>query len=325
MPEPLPSYAIVSPVRDEGEFVAGTIESIVAQTHRPAEWIIVDDGSTDDTRRIAEGFAAEHDWIRVVAGEQRHRRARGKPIVEAFNRGREQLRKRPDFVVKLDGDLFVPSHYFAWVAETFARDPRAGVVSGRGHVFDGSAWVPERAASHNTLGYVKSYRSDCLDAIGGLRPSMGWDGIDEYGARARGWNVRVLTEVGVLHFKQRGSRQSWWRARWEEGVGNAYMGYRPAFLAVRAAYRTVVEYPPIAGGLVLALGYAWSRLRGRPTIDDAAAVAELRAEQGRRLRALVRGRTELPAPPLPDRGPAFWNAARARESSGVPQAPPPTS
>lgn len=313
MAEGLPTYAVVSPVRDEAEFLAGTIESIVAQTHRPAEWIIVDDGSTDGTREIAERYAAEHDWIRVVSAEQEHRRARGKPIVLAFNRGRGMLAERPDFVVKLDGDLFVPSHYFAWVAETFRRDPRAGVVGGRGHVFDGTAWVPEKAASHNTLGYIKSYRSDCLDAIGGLRPSMGWDGIDEYGARARGWNVRVLSEVGVLHFKQRGSAQAWWRARWEEGVGNAYMGYRPDFLAIRAAYRMLVEQPPVLGGVVLALGYVWSRLRRRPTIDDAAAVAELRAEQRQRLAALARGRRELAAPPLPGHGPAFWSAEQARE------------
>lgn len=318
VPEPLPDYALVSPVRDEAEHVAATIESILAQSHPPSQWIIVDDGSTDETREIAERYAREHDWITVVASGASKSRARGKPIVEAFNRGRAALHGEPEFVVKLDGDLFVPAHYFEWVARTLARDPRAGVVSGVGLVFDGATWVPEKAARHNTLGYIKTYRSACLDEIGGLQPSMGWDGIDEYAARARGWTVRVLTELSVLHYKQRGSRQDWWRARWEEGAGAAFMGYRPDFLLVRAVYRMLVEHPPVAGGLVLAAGYAWARLRRTPMIDDRLAREELRVEQRSRLRGLVRGRTTLVTPPLPEGGPAAWNAARARSRAPGP-------
>ena len=92
-------------------------------------------------------------------------------------------------------------------------------------------------------GVAKAYRVACLDEIGGLRPSMGWDGIDEYGARAHGWHVRVLTELTLLHYRPRGSKQKPLKARWEEGRGNAYMGYLPSWLLVRAAYRSLVEKP----------------------------------------------------------------------------------
>ena len=46
---------------------------------------------------------------------------------------------------------------------------------------------------------IKAYRRACLDEIGGLQASMGWDGIDEYSARARGWTSHPLTELVVLH------------------------------------------------------------------------------------------------------------------------------
>jgi len=313
----LPTYAVVSPVRDEAEHLARTADCLVAQTHRPLQWVIVDDGSTDGTGDIARSYAAAHDWIRVVAGGDRHERARGAPIVRAFKRGRAALDVDPDITVKLDGDLFFASHYFEWVSETFARDPSAGVVGGLALLYDGRQWVVDGKGTHHVHGVAKAYRTTCLDDIGGLPESMGWDGIDEYSARARGWSVHVLTELHLLHYKVRGSKQAWYRARWEEGRGNHYMGYLPAFIAVRAPFRMVVERPPVLGGIVQAAGFAWSRVTGAPTYGDAAAVALLRQEQRQRLGTLVRGRMTVDVPPPPGGGPAFWAVERSNRDAGA--------
>lgn len=307
----LPSYALVTPVRDEARHVRRTFESILAQSHRPQAWVIVDDGSTDGTEAIAADYAREHPWISLIRSEQGGARARGGRIVQAFNRGRAELDSEPEITVKLDADLYLPPHYFSWVAAVFARVASAGVVGGLGHVYDGTGWVPETGTRHNVVGYIKAYRTACLEDIGGLQASMGWDGIDEYSARSRGWTVHVLPELPVLHFKGRGSEQRWWRARWEEGLGNAFMDYRIDFLALRVAYRALRESPPLLGGLVLGAGFAWARLTRRPQVADAAARAELRREQALRLRGLARRRSTAELnPPLPDGGPAFWQDER---------------
>lgn len=271
----------------------------------PQEWIIVDDGSTDGTRRLADDFAAHHEWARVIGTDGHHDRARGRPIVRAFTQGRAQLAHRPQVVVKLDADLFLPPHYFDWVAQVFERDPRAGIVGGVAYVHDGGRWVQDGPAD-NVNGVAKAYRSDCLDDIGGLQPSMGWDGIDEYAARARGWSVHVLTELSILHFRRRGSKQTWYAARWEEGRGNHFMGYLGSWMLVRAGYRMAVERPPLIGGLVLLMGFVTGRLTRRPQVQDRAAREELRREQRIRLRALVRGRRLRRSSQLDGGGPAFW-------------------
>ena len=311
------SYAIVSPVRDEARFLPTTARSIVEQTIRPTAWVIVDDGSADETPEIAERLAAEHEWISVVHRPRRETRERGGPIVRAFEDGLSRLTSGDDVVVKLDGDLRLPAHYFEWVLDVFAREPRAGIVGGTLYIPDGDRWVPDLTGSHTVHGAIKAYRRACLEEMGGLEPSMGWDGIDEYAARSRGWRVLPLTELTVLHYKPRGSKQNWRRARWEEGRGSHYMGYGFPGIAIRVAYRCLRERPPVLAGLVLLAGYLWATLRGLPRCGDEEAITLLRAEQSARFWRLLRGGGDL----QPDRagggGPAFW----ALETSAPGDAP----
>lgn len=316
----LPTYAVVSPVCNEAEHFARTANSMVAQAHKPLQWVVVDDGSRDATRSIAESYAATHPWISVVDSGQSDVRARGGKIVRAFNTGLAQVRSRPDIVVKMDGDIMLPAHYFAWVCETFARMPQAGIVGGQTHSFNGERWMPDTVSRHNINGNAKAYRMDCFEDIGGLRPSMGWDGIDEYSARARGWQVCVLSELPILHYRLRGAGQRWQEARWEEGIGAHYMNYRIDFMLLRVAYRMLVDSPRVLAGLTFAAGFAYAHASRAPVVDDVAARAELRSEQRRRLRHLVglRGR-HLPVVALPDGGPAFWysSAESAAEAEGA--------
>ena len=52
------SYLLISPGRNEAEYMRQTLDSVVAQSIRPAMWVIVDDGSTDDTPAILAEYAA---------------------------------------------------------------------------------------------------------------------------------------------------------------------------------------------------------------------------------------------------------------------------
>ena len=164
----------------------------------------------------------------------------------------------------------------------------------------GQRWELDRINLNTVTGAAKAYRRACLSDIGGLQPSMGWDGIDEYAARARGWQVHTLSELQVLHYRPRGSKQSLVRARWEEGHANHFMGYRASFVAVRVAYRMLFERPPIIGGLLIGLSFLWHGLRRRPQVPDELARRELRREQAARLRNLL----------LLRRQPARWTTAQ---------------
>jgi biofilm PGA synthesis N-glycosyltransferase PgaC len=300
------TYAVVSPVRDEAAYLMTTARSLLSQTVRPRAWVIVDDGSADETATIADRLAADHAWISVVRRARRTTRERGGPIVRAFAAGLAALDIRDDIIVKLDGDLQLPAHYFQWVLSVFAREPSAGIVGGTVFIRDGGRWTRDAVGRSTVHGAIKAYRRDCFDDIGGLQESMGWDGIDEYAARSRGWQVFPLSELMVLHYKPRGSKQRWVRARWEEGCGARFMGYGWQGMLVRTVYRSLKERPTILAGLVLAAGYLWSTWTGAPRCDDERAVTLLRAEQAARLTMLVTGRGDLQPALLPRGGPAMW-------------------
>ena len=120
---------------------------------------------------------------------------------------------------------------------------------------------------------------------------MGWDGIDEFAARARGWEIRPIQDLAVFHYSPRGSKQNWFEARREEGRGAHYMGYRLPYLLFRVLYRMARETPPALGGLALGLGYLEARVKKRPQVPDQLAIAQLRAEHRARLLGLARLRS----------------------------------
>ncbi len=106
-------YLVVSPVKDEAAHVRRTLDSMVRQTVLPLRWVIVDDGSSDETPRILKEYADQHAWIQVVRVGARRRRELGITEIKAFALGFERVRSiASDFVVKLDCDLDLPADYF---------------------------------------------------------------------------------------------------------------------------------------------------------------------------------------------------------------------
>ena len=117
------SYVVITPVRNEAEFIEKTIHSMIQQTVKATEWVIVNDGSTDRTAEIITRYATEYPWIRLVNREDRGTRQRGKGVIEAFYTGYETLTCQDyDFIVKLDGDLSFEPTYFESLWREFASN-----------------------------------------------------------------------------------------------------------------------------------------------------------------------------------------------------------
>ena len=82
-------YLLVSPCRNEAEFLRRTLDSVCGQTVPPTKWVIVDDGSTDETPQILAEYAARFDFIEVIEKPDRGGRSVGPGVIETFYYGYE--------------------------------------------------------------------------------------------------------------------------------------------------------------------------------------------------------------------------------------------
>src|SRR5947209_2198605 len=103
--DPRRRYLLISPCRDEAAYLRRTLESVAAQTVLPASWVVVDDGSRDETPEILAEYSKRLPFLKVVTRADRGRRAVGPGVIDAFYAGLETVQLEDyEYVCKLDMD-----------------------------------------------------------------------------------------------------------------------------------------------------------------------------------------------------------------------------
>jgi glycosyltransferase involved in cell wall biosynthesis len=271
-PNPSRRYALVTPCRDEAKYARRTLDSVVKQTVLPALWVIVDDGSRDETPSILAEYAAKYPFIKVVGREDRGFRKLGGGVIDAFYAGMEHVdMDQFEYVTKLDLDLDLPPNYFESLMQRMEAEPRIGTCSGKPYFYDESGkLVSEKCGDENSVGMVKFYRTSCFREIGGFVRELMWDGIDCHQCRLNGWIAASWDDADIrfIHLRPMGtSDRSWWRGRVRHGVGQWFMGTGPTYMLASAVYRA--SRPPIIlGGVAMLWGYFKSAVTAKPRYGD---------------------------------------------------------
>lgn len=286
-------YVVISPVRNESRFIEGTIQAMAGQTVKPREWVIVNDGSTDETAEIVARYARLHPWLKLVHRDRREDRGdrqRGKGVIDTFYYGYERLSRQDyAFIVKLDGDISFEPGYFEFLLGQFAAQPRLGIAGGGIYErTDGRHWSLRSAPDH-VGGPAKMYRRACFEEIGGLVRALGWDGIDEWKALSLGWQARSFGHLRVLHHRITGNATGMLKAKIEQGYGAHYMGYHPLYTVVRGV-RHMCLRPYVVGGMALILGHLSAWAQRREQFPERALLRYVRQTQLGQLRALLTGK-----------------------------------
>ena len=284
-----PSYVLITPARDEAEFIELTIKSVVRQTVLPLRWVIVSDGSTDGTDEIVKKYAVEHSWIVLVRmPERRERHFGGKAL--AFNSGYAKVKDlHYEVIGSLDGDLSFDENYFSFLLGKLVEDPGLGLV---GTPFKGTSnqtYDFNIVGLEHVSGACQLFRRECFEEIGGYTPVKlgGVDFIALVTARMKGWKTRTFTEKACLHHREMGTAEHGkLHASFRIGIKDYAFGGHPLWEMFRVIYH--MKGRPL-GGLFLGAGYVWAAVRRVERPIPREIVAFRRREQMQRLSRMVRG------------------------------------
>ena len=283
------SYVLVTPARNEGTFLENTIESVIHQTVLPLKWVIVDDGSTDNTAEIVKRYLPQYPWMELVQmSNRRDRNFAGK--VGAFNAGFEKVKDlRWEIIGNLDGDISFGQDHFEFLIGKFAADARLGVA---GTVFKEEGYSSDKDSFEgrtHVSGQCQLFLRQCWTNIGGYVPHRagGIDWMAVATARMEGWKTESFRERWFFHHRRLGTAERGvLSSLFSYGQKDYYLGGHPVWELFRVAYR-LGKQPFVLGGLTLGMGYCWAFLRQVPRPVSRELMAFHRKEQMTKLKAIL--------------------------------------
>jgi poly-beta-1,6-N-acetyl-D-glucosamine synthase len=284
-------FIVITPARNEARYLGKTIESLVSQSILPCEWVIVDDGSVDETYRIAEDASRAHPWIKIIQRPDRGYRDFSSSFVEAIEEGLNHLSQKDcQYIFKIDADIVLGPDYFKEILVKFAENPKLGIAGGVVYDFINGEKIRLRELPEMTSGAIKGWRRECFKEIGGLVRGLGWDGLDSFKAMMLGWNTETFGDKGleVLHLRPtKSSIKNRYYGWARHGKTLHFAGAHPAWLLASAAYH-LVDHPFVLGSFCMIIGYLEAFMQGAPQYEDQEFKRYLRAYQKKRLAKIMR-------------------------------------
>ena len=239
------NYYIVIPAHNEEKFIALTLQSLVEQTVLPSKIVVVNDNSTDRTAEIVKGFSENYSWITLVNKTSDATHLPGSKVIQAFQKGLETLDDEYDFIVKADADLIFPTNYFETIISHFRSDEQIGMVGGFAYIEKNGDWILENLTDKDHIrGAFKAYRKATFEQIGGLKPAMGWDTVDELLCKFYNWRVVTDETLKVKHLKPTGANYNK-TARYKQGEAFYTLGYGFLITTIASAKLAMMKRKPL--------------------------------------------------------------------------------
>ena len=237
-------YYIVIPSYNEEALIPLTLQSLISQTVLPSKIVVVNDNSTDKTAEIVLEFAKENPFITLVNKTSENIHLPGSKVIQAFQKGFESLDENYDLIVKLDADLIFPSNYFETIIKHFESDSTIGMAGGFCYIEKNGDWILENLTDKDHIrGALKAYRKETFQQIGGLRPAMGWDTVDELLCKFYNWKVITDESLHVKHLKPTGANYNK-TARYKQGEAFYTLGYGFWITAIASAKLAMMKKKP---------------------------------------------------------------------------------
>jgi poly-beta-1,6-N-acetyl-D-glucosamine synthase len=283
------AYVLATAAYNEEANIEKTIRSMLAQNELPRRWVIVSDGSIDNTDEIVQRYAEKHDFIRFLRVTRPPGRSFRTKIM-ALQAGMELLKDVSyQYIGNLDADISIGPSYFADLITKFEANTRLGIAGGFVHEGrDGEFQTRSSNRVYSVAHAAQLVRRECYEAIGGyaVLEYGGEDWHAQTSARMLGWSAEAFPELEIAHHRPTGEGDILIRHKFRQGSMDYSLGSEPIFETFKCLQR-LGEKPFILGSFARLTGFFWSLLirEPRPVSDEF--IAFLRAEQKQKTMSLL--------------------------------------
>ncbi|MBN1507012.1 MAG: glycosyltransferase family 2 protein [Sedimentisphaerales bacterium] len=299
------TYVLITPAYNEAALIAQTIESVLAQTVLPLRWVIVDDGSTDETAAIINQYTARFPWMECGHRVRRPDETYYGSNVYAILQGYERLKGLSfDYLAILDADIVLCPDYYERIIRQFDANRELGIATGTYLEEIGGRMVEAAIDRWSTPKALQVFRRACYEKIGGYIPCRngGEDTCTEIMARMNGWQTWSFPQIRVVHRRPigKGDGGKVLRARFRQGLSDYCLASHPLFMLAKSLRRCVKEKPYVLAGLARLFGFTYGYVAREPRQIPHDAGRYVRKEQMKRLLASVGIGPPLWQPAQPD-------------------------
>ena len=251
-------YAIVILAKNEEKFIEETIKSIIVQTIKPKICLFVDDNSTDKTPEIIKRYVEKLDYMDFIRLEESDTDDHqvGRHVVENFNAGKKYIDEKKvdyDYIVKMDADISFGKDFFEKILLKI-KTKKYGIVSGTPYFFENGKKIYDLSPKFHSRGQFKIYDKNCIEDIGGIPLSLGWDSADNIKAIEIGWETETFRDLHYQMHRLIGGKSSLAKGRIKHGMGAYFLRYNKLYIFIRFIH-DLLKPPVIIGASYYIFGY----------------------------------------------------------------------
>jgi biofilm PGA synthesis N-glycosyltransferase PgaC len=250
-----PLVTVVVPCHNEGRDIEDTVEYLLASTYPNFDILLVNDGSSDETRQILDGLAAQHPEVRVI----HFARNQGKAVALTT----AALMTPAQYLCCIDADAMLDPAALSWLMMHFLN-PRVGAVTGNPRVRNRSTLLGRlQVGEYSSIiglikraqrtfgriftvsGVVACFRKAALHDVGYWSPDMLTEDIDvSWRLQIRHWDVRFEPKAQCWILAPETLRGLWQqRLRWSSGGIQVIMkNWRTKAWKARRMWPVLMEY-----------------------------------------------------------------------------------
>lgn len=267
------NYILITPCKNEAENLPSLVNSVVNQTITPIVWVVIDDGSTDDTPNILNDYQNKYKWIKVLRLEESPRDLGlhlASVMEKGFNYAIDFCNKEKivyNYLGNIDGDLTIQDTFFKNLIIEFEKDSKLGIASGGLIVTtaDGLRHVKGLPVDEPSGGDML-VRRKCFEDCKGIPQSYAYDSVFKAKARLRGWKTKRCEENLVTEARDVGSAEGYLKGFLHMGKTSYYLNLHPLHVFIRGFHKSMTK--PHYGGTVYILSYLYCVLKRSKQVED---------------------------------------------------------